>query len=173
MTEKLPQRFRYKPDSDSVWQYGVVIPRDNIWLIRVARGHGSFSDDPWESLGAIIGDVAAFEWIDNQFGWTGDNMPLPAGADIRRVAECRKRIFDPYVCWTEGAHEIAKDLLAEVERLDISNNMLQSIASNGWIEAWHCGNDFMALPPDDDQATVLRCWQESQTLRALQKLNSR
>lgn len=173
MTEKLPQRFRYKPDSDSVWQYGVVIPRDNIWLIRAARGHGSFSEDPRESLGSIIGDVSAFEWIDNQFGWTGDNMPLPAGADIRRVAECRKRIFDPHVCWAEGAHEIAKDLLAEVERLDISNKMLQSIASNGWIEAWHSGNGFMALPPDDDQATVLRCWQESQTLRVLQNFNSR
>lgn len=87
------------------------------------------------------------------------------------MKEIRKAIDDPHVCWAEGAHAIAKDLLAEVDRLTEKNGMLNSIASNGWVEAWHCGNGFMALPPQDDHGTVLRCWQESQTLKLLQEVN--
>ena len=58
-----------------------------------------------------------------------------------------------------------------IEQLERQVDRLKSIASNGWIEAWHCGNQFMALPPDDDHETVLRCWEESQTKRELSKLN--
>src|SRR3990167_9700263 len=46
----------------------------------------------------------------------------------------------------------------------------QSIASNGWIEAWYCGNQFMALPTDNYHLSVMRCWQESKTLEALRRL---
>ena len=91
--------------------------------------------------------------------------------NYQRMKEIRKAIDDPHVCWAEGAHAIAKDLLAEVDRLSEKNGMLDSIASNGWVEAWHCGNGFMALPPQDDHGTVLRCWQESQTLKLLQEVN--
>lgn len=91
--------------------------------------------------------------------------------DHQRLREIRQQINDPNVCWNERAHEIAKDLIAEVDRLAEKNGMLDSIASNGWVEAWHCGNGFMALPPHDDHGTVLRCWQESQTLKLLQEVN--
>lgn len=91
--------------------------------------------------------------------------------DRTRLKEIRQKIHDPNVCWHEQAHEIAKDLLAEVDRLTEKNGMLDSIASNGWVEAWHSGNGFMAMAPDDDHGTVLRCWQESQTLKLLQKVN--
>jgi hypothetical protein len=173
MTARMPQRFRWKTQNDGDWKYGVVLPGGKVWHIRAGHGHGSFMDDPWEIMGHIIGDIAEFEWIDNDCGWTGDMMPLVGGTDMIRLAEIRKQIHDRYVCWNEVAHEIAKDLLAEVDRLRITNNWLQSIASNGWIEAWHCGNGFMALPPDDDHGTVSRCWSESQTLKAIQKINSR
>ena len=42
--------------------------------IRSVRGllvFGSFTDDPWEIVGHILGEVAAFEWIDNDFDWEG------------------------------------------------------------------------------------------------------
>ena len=58
-----------------------------------------------------------------------------------------------------------------LEECDAKLQMAQSIASNGWIEAWHCGNGFMAIPPDDKSGTVEQCWQESQTIRAIRKLN--
>jgi len=90
----------------------------------------------------------------------------------KRLEDIRKAINDPHVCWAEAAHEIAKELIAEVDRLGIVNQSLQSIASNGWVEAWHCGNGFMALPPDDDHGTVSRCWSTSQTLESLQRINS-
>jgi hypothetical protein len=64
-------------------------------------------------------------------------------------------------------------LEARVKALEEANGQLQSIASNGWVEAWHCGNGFMALPPDDDHLTVMLCWQESNTLKAIQRFNSR
>lgn len=63
-------------------------------------------------------------------------------------------------------------LEARVKALEEANVQLQSIASNGWIEAWHCGNGFMALSPDDNHSTVMRCWQESNTLKAIQRFNS-
>jgi len=90
----------------------------------------------------------------------------------KRLEDIRKEINDPDVCWAEAGHEIAKELIAEVDRLGIVNQSLQSIASNGWVEAWHCGNGFMALPPDDDHGTVSRCWSTSQTLESLQRINS-
>lgn len=173
MNERLPQRFRWKERNDSDWEYEAIMPGHSMWHIQCGVGSATFESDPWEVLGHVLGDIAEFEWIDNDYGWTGDMMSLPCGTDMIRLSEIRKQIHDRYVCWNEVALGIARDLLSEVDRLKITNNWLQSIASNGWIEAWHCGNGFMALPPDDDQGTVSRCWSESQTLRALQKINSR
>ncbi len=173
MAERLPQRFRWKERNDSEWEYETITPGHTMWHIQCGVGSGMFESDPWEVLGLVLGDIAEFEWIDNDYGWPGDMMSLPDGAKLMRLAECRKQINDPNVAWHEVALGIAKDLLAEVDRLKITNNWLQSIASNGWTEAWHCGNGFMALPPDDDHGTVSRCWSESQTLRALKKINTR
>ena len=65
------------------------------------------------------------------------------------------------------------DILLEERRTLIARcDSLQSIASNGWIEAWHSGNGFMALADDDSHSTVMRCWQQSQTLKQIQTLNS-
>lgn len=70
--ERLPQRFRWKESGINAWRYGVCTPGTTCWFVRAsAAGHGSFDNDPWESLGHIIGDVESFEWIDNDFGWSG------------------------------------------------------------------------------------------------------
>jgi len=81
---------------------------------------------------------------------------------------CPEENRDPH---DECRFEIDR-LNARVKELEQKNCELQSIASNGWIEAWHSGNGFMALPPGDDHSSVMRCWGESSTLQALQRINS-
>jgi len=67
--ERLPQRFRYRKHGCNRWDFGVCLPREKSWSVQAGAGFGSFTDDPWEILGHILGDVAAFEWIDNDYGW--------------------------------------------------------------------------------------------------------
>lgn len=74
--DAFPQRFRYRKTADSRWKFGVAVPHPTdppTWRIEClnSRGSGGFDDDPWEILGHIIGDVAEFEWIDNDLGWEG------------------------------------------------------------------------------------------------------
>lgn len=71
MPERVPQRFKYRSYPAAPWKYGVCMPRESLWQIYAERGHGSFSDDPWDVLGHIIGDAANVEWLDNDFGWCG------------------------------------------------------------------------------------------------------
>lgn len=89
-----------------------------------------------------------------------------------RLHEIRKTIADPNVCWNEQALAIAKDLLVEVDRLRKKNCILESIASNGWIEAWHSGNTSEVIQSGESHDAVLNAWQNSQTLRAIQRENS-
>lgn len=67
--ERLPQRFRYRKSGCNGWDFGVCIPRGNLWSVQAGAGFGSFEADPWEIVGHIIGDVEAFEWIDNDYSW--------------------------------------------------------------------------------------------------------
>lgn len=73
MRDRLPQRFQWKDTHDSNWRNGVVMPcedpADELWSIRAGHGFGSFQDEPWEVMGHIIGDAAAFRWIDNDYQW--------------------------------------------------------------------------------------------------------
>ena len=71
---RLPQRFQWKDSHDQPWRNGIVFPNEREelgiwWSIRAGVGHGSFDDDPWEMMGHIIGDAAAFRWIDNDYDW--------------------------------------------------------------------------------------------------------
>ena len=68
---RLPQRFQWKNRMDDPWCNGVVFPMHNseLWSIDAGRGFGSFFRDPWEMMGAILGDAAAFRWIDNDYEW--------------------------------------------------------------------------------------------------------
>lgn len=74
MPERLPQRFRYRKHGQDYWQYGVVMPGQFSWHIQAGCGHGSFDGNPWEMIGKIIGDLQEFQWLDNDYGWTGDLM---------------------------------------------------------------------------------------------------
>lgn len=69
--ERLPQRFCYRKAGCNGWDYGVCLPVGDLWSVQAGAGFGSFEDDPWEIVGHIIGDVEAFEWIDNDFDWEG------------------------------------------------------------------------------------------------------
>ena len=62
--------------------------------------------------------------------------------------------------------------IAAIKGLQAKLDRCQTIASNSWVQAWHDGNGFMALTEDDTHECVLRCWQESEVLKALKKLNS-
>lgn len=75
MVDKLPQRFRWRDKGQSHWRWGVVMPGALMWHISAGFGHGSFDDDPWDMMGKIIGDVDEFQWLDNDYGWSGDRMP--------------------------------------------------------------------------------------------------
>ena len=94
--ERLPQRFRYR--DDDVWQYGICMPvrgtgtaeAPDFWTIRAGDGHGFFDHDPWEKMGHVLGDVDAFEWIDNDYGWTGDTAAN--ASDSARVHELEERL---------------------------------------------------------------------------------
>lgn len=78
MNDKLPQRFRFLKNGE--WKYGVCYSFAAQWRIMlfISAYFGSFDDDPWETMGQIIGDVERFEWIDNDYGWHGDVMENPA-----------------------------------------------------------------------------------------------
>lgn len=77
MSERLPQRFRFREASRSGWEYGVCFPTaTGHWRVSCGVGFGMFRDDPWELLGSILGDVAAMEWIDNDFNWPGEVAKL-------------------------------------------------------------------------------------------------
>lgn len=72
--DRIPQRFRYRKTAGDPWRFGVAVPHPTdppTWRIECLTGcgFGGFTDDPWEILGHIIGDVAKFEWIDNDHGW--------------------------------------------------------------------------------------------------------
>lgn len=75
---RTPIRFRYIPVGGHSWLYGVV-QRINVTVASPWRivcldsgGFGGFDSDPWEALGHIIGDVSAFDWIENPHGWHDD-----------------------------------------------------------------------------------------------------
>ena len=93
--------------------------------------------------------------------------------DSARRRDIERCITSDGMQWDARAKQIAIDLLNEVRSVETENCHLQSIAFAGWLEAWHCGNGFMALPPDDDHATVQRCWAESETLKRLQSVNGK
>ncbi|TWT57212.1 hypothetical protein KOR42_05700 [Thalassoglobus neptunius] len=72
--QRFPQRFRYRKHGGDRWYFGVAVASSLIpdsWRIECLeqRGFGGFDSDPWELLGHIIGDVEAFEWIDNDYRW--------------------------------------------------------------------------------------------------------
>jgi hypothetical protein len=68
---RIPQRFQWKKRFDDPWCNGIVFPchRSELWQIDAGPGHGTFFEDPWEIMGAILGDAAAFRWIDNDHNW--------------------------------------------------------------------------------------------------------
>jgi hypothetical protein len=68
--DRLPQRFRYRVPGRNEWDFGVCFPVYKRWQIQTGDCVGSFESDPWEMLGHILGDVEAFQWIDNGFGWS-------------------------------------------------------------------------------------------------------
>lgn len=72
--DKLPQRFRWKKAASDFWMYGCCIPQrfhdgSIMWLIRAGNGFSWFEDDPWTSMGYVLGDIRQFEWLDNDYGW--------------------------------------------------------------------------------------------------------
>jgi len=70
-TERLAQRFRYRKTGCKEWEYGVCLPWKGKWAVLAFAGICSFNDDPWEIMGHVLGEVSAFEWIDNDYGWEG------------------------------------------------------------------------------------------------------
>ena len=70
---RLPQRFMYREKHEHPWKFGITIPHSHgeseWWTIKCQCGFSSFEEDPWEVLGGIIGDVACFQWIDNDHEW--------------------------------------------------------------------------------------------------------
>ena len=74
--EPIPQRFRFRANAADQWRFGVCLPvgdgRSRWWHVRTQRGFAYFTEDPWEVLGHVIGDVDEFQWIDNDYGWHGD-----------------------------------------------------------------------------------------------------
>ncbi len=70
MNDPLPQRFQWKDHSDGPWRNGVTMPNGSgYWTILAGSGFENFDDDPWETMGHIIGDATDFRWIDNDYGW--------------------------------------------------------------------------------------------------------
>lgn len=76
--EQIPQRFRFKANGKESWSYGAAIPQGEHWRVTTGRRSLIFIIDPWEVLGAFLGDIDAFEWIDSDYGWAGDVMPILA-----------------------------------------------------------------------------------------------
>ena len=80
--DRVPQRFAYwvRPGQ---YFYGCCFPQVDTrgrflyWYIREeCGGFATFNDNPWETMGQVIGDdVAGLHWIDNEYGWR------PLGAD--------------------------------------------------------------------------------------------
>jgi len=70
---RIPQRFQYKTEHGGAWKNGVCIPMVSAdveyWSIRAEKGFSSFDEDPWEQMGAVVGDVPSFRWLDNDYGW--------------------------------------------------------------------------------------------------------
>lgn len=126
MTERLPQRFRYQDIRGNRWMFGWCIPRpQGNWSAETfGGGFGSFTTDPWEILGHIIGDVAEFQWIDNDHGWPGDVMvrtewnpinpadpsTLPGEDDADERGEVWIRLSNGYArsaYWEDFEHSLA------------------------------------------------------------------
>lgn len=82
-----PQRFRWRRYPEWDWRYGVCFPlydperhTEDRWEIRCEGGGVCwFEDDPWEALPLVIGDVVAFAWLDNDYGWCGTPITRPEG----------------------------------------------------------------------------------------------
>lgn len=68
---RLPQRFQWKDRMDDSWCNGIVFPVSgmDLWKIHAGPGHATFFADPWEAMGMVLGDAAAFRWIDNDYEW--------------------------------------------------------------------------------------------------------
>jgi hypothetical protein len=68
---RLPQRFQWKTRLDGPWLNGMAIPVNGrkLWRIHAGPGHGTFFEDPWEIMGAILGDAPGFRWLDNDYEW--------------------------------------------------------------------------------------------------------
>jgi hypothetical protein len=67
-----PQRFKYRDRGGISWQFGACFPVGGArWQIIAGKGFSLFDEDPWEIMGQILGDIEAFEWIDNDLGWHG------------------------------------------------------------------------------------------------------
>jgi hypothetical protein len=68
---RLPQRFQWKNRMDGPWLNGIVFPVSGreLWQIHAGQGHATFFADPWEAMGMVLGDAAAFRWIDNDYEW--------------------------------------------------------------------------------------------------------
>jgi len=68
-----PQRFRWKLNGIGRWRFGccVYCATFELWEAHTFGAHDVdlFDDDPWESLGQLIGDADILEWIDNDMGW--------------------------------------------------------------------------------------------------------
>ncbi len=107
MTERLPQRFRWKDGGE--WQYGACLPMVNsngeeFWKTVSAEGSATFVDDPWEGFDWIIDDdddMTTLEWIDHDHDWApqrdNDNLGVCGlcGRDSqaleREIAELKER----------------------------------------------------------------------------------
>ena len=66
------QRFQWKMNCGDDWLNGVVARKNHaaqFWTIVAGETSASFDDDPWEAMGQVIGDAAAFRWVDNDHGW--------------------------------------------------------------------------------------------------------
>jgi len=68
-----PQRFQWRALDGSPWRFGACFysPSCEWWEIKTESGYAHFEEDPWESMGNLIGDATEFEWIDNDMEWSG------------------------------------------------------------------------------------------------------
>lgn len=71
LTERLPQRFKFKARGESNDRFGVCFPNtDGTWTATTSDGMAcEFDDCPWDVLGQMVGDCVDFAWIDRDARW--------------------------------------------------------------------------------------------------------
>lgn len=91
---------------------------------------------------------------------------------LKTCLEKSKQLCDTVTKSHQQVNDLAKRLQEENRVLQRRLQMALSAASNGWVQGWHSGNQHMALPPDMSDPVVMREWQESRTLKVIQRINS-